>query len=82
MMLRFIDLGKQLGGIDDDSPRHFAFYNTVTDMFIDLQSQFQVWDSWEHFERQFREFQYGDEALLQRFKNLCPDWVFTKGASQ
>ena len=48
-MIRFIDLGKQIGpgaGVDEDWPRQFAFFNTVDDRFIELGYE-QVFESAE-----------------------------------
>lgn len=73
-MIRFIDLGKQIGCDEEDWPREFAFYNTVSSMFIDLGgSGFQTWDSWQSFEE---DWKMSDRSIpLERFLSLCPDWV-------
>lgn len=74
VMIRFIDIGSQIG-LDDEWPRTFAFYNTVPDMFIDLGgSGCQTWESWKDFEE---DWLLSDRSQpLERFRGLCPDWVF------
>lgn len=47
-MIRFIDLGKQIGGTDD-WPREFAFFNTITDRFETFGAE-QVFESKKDFE--------------------------------
>lgn len=74
-MIRFIDLGKQIG-LDDEWPREFAFYNTVPDLFIQGAGS-QVWDNWKDCELDLREDH--DDAFVARCFNLLPTWVpFTK----
>ena len=68
-MMRFVDLGKQIG-LGDDWWRQFAFYNTVSDRFVEFDGK-QVWDSWEQFESCC-----DDAGLKERLKRLCPRWVF------
>ena len=46
-MIRFINLTGQIF-IDDDEP-HFAWYNTITDEFMEFNSS-QDWHSWDEFE--------------------------------
>lgn len=76
-MIRFVDLGKQLG-LDEGCPRQFAFYNTVVDAFVttDLGC---VWSSWKEFEDEIN----GDPAwttegphFLRRVRGLCQSWVY------
>jgi len=67
-MKRFVDLGHQLG-LDDDWPREFAWYCTVVDSF-EVHGPSQTWESWEDFERDY------DGIELDRYKTLCPKWVF------
>lgn len=67
-MKRFIDLDKQIG-LDDEWPREFAFYCTVVDRF-ETHSGSQTWSTWKEFAEEYE----GEE--LERFKSLCPDWVF------
>jgi hypothetical protein len=73
-MIRFIDLGRQ---ISCGGAREFAFYNTIPDMFVDFGgSGCQTWNCWEDFKEAFHlQDGYND---LDRFKVLCPEWVFTK----
>jgi hypothetical protein len=75
-MIRFVDLGKQLevDELDDDSVRSFAFYDTVSDTFINLNGS-ESFDSWQSVEDMFvpEDFPIG---TLGRLKGLCPGWVF------
>jgi hypothetical protein len=75
-MIRFIDLGEQIGGIDDTHfCRHFAWYDTVYDEFVGHDQQF-VWETWKEFE-EFLSFyktkipRYSEK--LKRFRSLFPD---------
>ena len=70
-MIRFIDLGKQIG-LDEEWPREFCFWSTVSDRFLEFQGS-QVWSSWRDFESDYDE----DDQMLERLKGLCPEWVFT-----
>ncbi len=69
--MRFIDLGKQIG-IDEEWPREFCFWNTVSDRFLEFGG-YQVWTDWKDFTGDFD----GDAGMLERLKGLCPSWVFT-----
>ena len=42
-----------------------------------------TFDSWEDFERWYKvEAEEGaDIAPLERYRGLCPDWVFTEASS-
>lgn len=77
-MIRFVDLGTQIGGYDD-CPRQFAFYNTVVDLFLEFNGN-QVWENYRNLEVDIitdREGEIGPiENISQRLKNLCPNWVF------
>lgn len=73
-MIRFIDLGRQIAvdETDEEWPRQFAFYNTVSDEFISLSGMGYVWDSWEDI------LEYApDESpeLMQRLWSVSPDWA-------
>lgn len=70
-MIRFIDLGKQIG-LDDEWPREFAFFDTISDTFVDIGGE-QTWASWD----QLVTSGDGDSSFLRRLKSLCPSWVFT-----
>jgi hypothetical protein len=72
-MMRFIDLGKQIGCDEEDWPREFAFFNTVPSRFLEFKGS-QTWSSWALFEIDFNE----DLELKNRLKRLCPEWVFQK----
>lgn len=72
-MIRFIDLGKQIGVDDETWFRQFAFFNTVPNRFIEYNST-QVWECWKDFETDYKASL--TEFPLERFKNLVPDWVF------
>ena len=84
-MIRFIDLGDQLLYGDP----HFAWFDTVSDMFIEYSGE-MVWDNWKDFEASFNcdainqsEYLLGGDGKLyientrpiDRFKGLFPkDW--------
>ena len=51
-MIRFVDLGQQLGGSDDEWPREFAWYNTVTSTFINVSDAYD-WETWQEFVEDF-----------------------------
>jgi hypothetical protein len=77
-MMRFVDLGKQLG-IDEEWPREFCFFSTVSDQFLNFNGD-QVWKNWAAFEASLRaEIRVPDDAekMLERLRELCPDWVFS-----
>lgn len=74
-MLRFIDLRYQ--GADG----RFAFYWTTDGSFLNLGGT-QTWDTWDEFEASYREerdvpHSEDTASRLARYKNLCPDWVFS-----
>jgi hypothetical protein len=69
-MIRFIDLGKQIG-IDEEWPREFAFFDTVSDKFLKFGNE-QVWESWNDF----LESGFIGQYFIDRLKPLCPSWVF------
>ena len=48
-MIRFIDLTGQIAGEPD---RYFAWFDTITDTFIEYNG-YQIWDSWKDFEEDF-----------------------------
>lgn len=62
-MKRFVDVRNQaLGG-------RFCWYDTVTDEFESF-NECQVFETWEEFEDDF------DGDNLDRYRKLCPGWVF------
>ena len=61
---RFIDLGAQV----IEGAREFAFYDTITDRFEDFGGE-QAWATWD----EFAEVCSGDR---ERYRALCPPWVF------
>jgi hypothetical protein len=74
-MIRFIDLGKQIG-LDEDWPREFSFYNTITDLFISFNGT-EVWKCRRDLDEDM-DFEYGfrkNEDLRDRLFSLLPDWV-------
>lgn len=64
-MIRFIDLRGQHTG------SNFAFWDTVRDVFVSICTE-QAWDNWQDFE----EIAQGRVYELDRFRRLCPEWVF------
>lgn len=73
-MIRFIDLGKQIGGEDEEWLREFAFFNTVSCRFIEYDGS-QTWNCWTDFERDWKNPNSTKDYSLERFKSLVPDWV-------
>lgn len=66
-MLRFIDLGNQ---INEDS-KAFAFYNTVTDHFVDIGPN-HVWESQAGFISDYRFYEENIRHLA-RFLSVIPE---------
>jgi hypothetical protein len=73
-MIRFIDVGSQVG-LDETWPRQFSFWDTVTDRYIELDGE-QMWSTWAEFEETYLGAASRPHNL-ERFKSLCPEWVFT-----
>ncbi len=68
-MIRFVDMRAA-----DIAGSRFAFWNTVVDSFIPLIGY--AWATWGDF---VEEYQDRGERLgidLERFKRVCPPWVF------
>ena len=84
-MIRFIDICNQGTG------ERFAFFNTVNNKFFEFDNE-QAWTNWNEFEvalineayhEQMEPNQFGEDCLLtieeiDRYKFLCPEWVFDK----
>lgn len=75
-MIRFIDLRFQ------GTQNRFAFWTTVEDRFIRLAGD-EAWTTWNEFEEavRFPPLQEGadadpEDSFLERFRRLCPPWVF------
>ena len=51
VVIRFIDLGRQIG-LDDQWPREFAFYDTVTDTFVNFKGS-ETWETVDDFRYDF-----------------------------
>ena len=64
-MIRFIDLRNQGTG------NTFAFWNTITDKFIEFKDGDQAWYSFTDFIESA-----GPNTDITRFKNLSPEWLF------
>ena len=72
-MIRFIDMGRQIW-IDDqdlDCPQYFAFWDTVTNRFLEFGSE-QAWSSWKEFEGSLKD-QYSDGYKLK--PDYRPYWA-------
>jgi len=70
-MIRFIDLTDQI--LEDEFC--FAWFNTVTDTFIELGSE-QVWHSWNEFEKDYLNLPNNwGTYKLDRFRGLFPKEV-------
>lgn len=66
-MIRFVDTRSAMIGA------RFAFYDTISDKFMDFGGN-QTFDDWAEFE----EWQPEGE-LRERCRCLCPDWAFISG---
>lgn len=65
-MIRFIDIGGQI----DEEQTDFAWYDTITNKFIELGGAV-VWSDWQEFEDDFKLFYPRQNAeSIQRFKRL------------
>lgn len=64
-MKRLIDLRQH----HEDTGYNFAWWDTVTDKFESHCSQ-QAWETWEEFKDCI------SQKNIERYKNLCPEWVF------
>jgi hypothetical protein len=71
-MIRFVDMRAA-----DIAGSRFAFWNTVTGRFV-YNNDEAAWDTWADFEEANRaSLEDGrDPDPLERFKGLCPSWVF------
>jgi len=62
-MKRFVDLRGQ------DIGEQFAWWDTVIDTFESFGGE-QTFDTWDEFVETY------DGAELERYRDLCPSWVF------
>jgi hypothetical protein len=68
-MIRFVDIRCAETGYK------FAFWDTVTDKFFCYCDE-QAWGTWEEFEDAAVHDEHpADNALLDRFEALCPEWL-------
>lgn len=76
-MIRLIDLDKQTS--DGDGPRQFAFWNTISDMFLHYNGN-EVWSTYEQLEYDLRWHLGQEQADItsERLKPLVPDWAIKK----
>lgn len=76
-MIRFIDLGTQIGA-SEDSPREFCYYNTVTDRFLEFNGE-QVFEKFSRIEYyaklRIHEKLVIDSELFQRLRNVTPEEI-------
>ena len=70
-MIRFIDLGDQID--EDSSCDNFAFFNTVSNSFIEMCDE-QVWDNVEEFIKTHGYYAQSNMYFypLDRFLSLIP----------
>lgn len=64
-MIRFVDLGHQLG-VDSEDPRMFAFFDTTTDTFVSFQGV-EAWESMADFCLDFNMLE-----PIERFTSKIP----------
>lgn len=75
-MIRFIDLRGQIDEVED-TPVHFAFFDTVSDRFVEMNAT-QEWSSRALFVGDYRaEYPDGNpqSRSIERFLGLMPEWV-------
>jgi len=65
-MIRFCDLREA-----DIAGGRFAFFDTVTNRFIELEDE-QAFETWEDV----LDCSKGEEAFVDRLEQLCPVWVY------
>ena len=70
-MIRFIDLRHHL----DDISAQFAWWDTITDKFLEYDGN-MAWWCWNNFEHDYHIAKREQDYDLERFKSLCPQWVF------
>jgi len=68
-MIRFVDLGDQIC----EEKREFAFFNTVPDLFVNLDQQ-EVFCCWHNFEGGWK-FVNNPPHEIDRYKRLLASWV-------
>lgn len=72
-MIRFIDLGRQVAGDDEDGPKSFAFFDTVIDQFLAFDGD-QVFETREEFDDACAE-SLTSKDYDDRCRRLIPeDW--------
>ena len=83
-MTRFIEIGRQIFPLpsDDDEPiNQFAWFDTITDTFLEFSGDC-VWETWDEFVESYRfDFRTHRDAWIEgresefeldRFKRLYP----------
>lgn len=75
-VIRFIDLGKQiaLDENDPDWPRQFAFYDTIFDQFVKINS-YVVFDSMAELMANIQEDGSLTPSFVNRIIGLMPEWA-------
>lgn len=68
-MIRFVDVRGQ--GLR----ARFSFWTTVIDRFLSYSGN-QAWSTWEDFRADFTASTNATPQQLQRYRSLCPAWVF------
>lgn len=64
-MIRFVDIRGCSTG------HRFAFYDTVTDKFVEISGE-QTWGQW------FDLAEVAPQEFLDRIAALCPLWIYTE----
>jgi hypothetical protein len=65
-VIRFVDLGHQLNVNSAEGPRYFAWFDTVSDHFLDFGGE-QTFNTWDEFVEVC-----DDAVLLERVRRLFP----------
>ena len=66
-MIRFVDIRNQGIGY------RFSFWDTITDKYICHNGEY-AWNNWDDFVEIIQ-----DDINVERYKRLCPTWVFDGG---
>ena len=82
-MIRLIDLTGQITCDETDKTFLFAWFNTVTDTFMNFNDS-QIWYSWENFELDFRfeEIECGKTYEFERFREIFDGYMESKKVSK
>ena len=74
-MIKFVDIRSA------DIPGYrFSFWDTVKDEYVVVGGD-EAWEDWAEFDEGYwhsRGDTGGVSMILERYRDLCPEWVFKK----